>query len=47
MKKFSKLCAVLCAGALALSLSGCGGEQNTTKTSDKKVQIEYWHDGGS
>ena len=43
MKKFSKLCAVLCAGALALSLSGCGGEQNTTKTSDKKVQIEYWH----
>lgn len=33
----------LCAGALVLAVSGCGGSSNTSSGSGQKVQIEYWH----
>lgn len=38
-----KTLALALAGALCLGVLGCGGSQTASKSSGKKVQIEYWH----
>ena len=45
MSKWKRICACVCAGALALSLAGCGGNDNkkAENSGNKKIQIEYWH----
>ena len=45
MSKWKRICACVCAGALALSLAGCGGHDNkkADNSGNKKIQIEYWH----
>lgn len=45
MSKWKRICACVCAGALALSLAGCGGNDNkkADNSGNKKIQIEYWH----
>lgn len=38
-----KTLALALAGALCLGVLGCGGSQTASKSSGKKVHIEYWH----
>lgn len=44
MMKWKMLTACALVGAMALSLTGCGGAKKAADTNgNKKVQIEYWH----
>ena len=49
MKKMKKLTAFLVAGAMALSLTACGGGKDVSKRDDynggKEVEISYWNSG--